>query len=260
MTRIDHFGPLARYYDELMEHVDYDRWATATLLLGDLLPPRPRHLDAACGTGTLVGKLRPMGWRSVGCDLSAAMVRQALRKQPGAAFFVADMRRLPVRTPVDCVTCLFDSINFLPRFAQVEETIRQFSAALAPGGILYFDIVTERMVTEHFAGQSWSERTGRLTSHWDCAYDAALGVSETAVRVNQQGPAMIREFIHDRAAVAGAIEAAGLTLLGQFDAATWRKPSRKSLRIDFVAAKAPPPSLDRRFAGLAKAMRKMLGK
>ena len=51
MSAPDAFGELARYYDPLMTHVNYDRWFFTVSALADLVEEPIRHLDAACGTG-----------------------------------------------------------------------------------------------------------------------------------------------------------------------------------------------------------------
>src|SRR5690606_17293139 len=52
----DSFEDLARYYDRLMVHVDYDRWYAVAGAIAGLLPRPFLHVDLACGTGTLLRK------------------------------------------------------------------------------------------------------------------------------------------------------------------------------------------------------------
>ena len=37
MTYLDEFHEIARYYNRIMDHVDYDRWYAVTTALADLL-------------------------------------------------------------------------------------------------------------------------------------------------------------------------------------------------------------------------------
>jgi hypothetical protein len=39
------------------------------------------------------------------------------------------------------------------------------------------------------------------------------------------------------------------------DAYTWKAPSRKSIRLDFVAAKRPPLALAKAYAGVRRGIR-----
>lgn len=245
---MDPFADLARFYDPLMAHVDYPRWVRACFALSELLPDRFTHLDAGCGTGTLLQFLRQGGWDSVGIDISAGMLR-ALRDARGPLPVAqADLRALPFEHGVDIVTCLFDSLNFLLDDDGLRAAIAGFAAALRPGGIAYFDIVTERMVTDHFEDQSWVEDIGAFQARWSSAYDRRNRVAETRIRINRGEAATIRERIYPNEFVADACVAAGLKVLLMADAGTWRRPTARTTRVDFVAMKAPPRGAVKRFA------------
>ena len=251
----DTFHDIARYYDRIMDHVDYDRWFMVTTELAKLLPKGFRHVDAACGTGTLLKMLRSAGWASMGLDLSPAMLRAARKSDPGLPVAAADLRALPLHEEADYITCLFDSMNFLLTVADLEETLRQFHQALTPNGIVYFDVVTERMVADHYEDQSWEETTGRLTTSWDNHYDRNTRVIETAIRVNTGPVCRLQERIYPLAEVERAVERAGLHLLVAYDAHSWKKPNRKTVRIDFIAAKANPRPLRKPFRAIRDTVR-----
>ena len=237
MPTHDPFEDVARYYNPIMAHVDYDRWFTTVTALAEALPSDFIHLDAACGTGTLMRKLQRAGWRTLGIDLSPAMIQNGLKSgfRPTAA--AADLCHLPFKESVDYITCLFDSLNFLLDQESVCRALSQMSDALRPDGLLYFDIVTERMITEHFEGEPWTEDHGRFTSTWHTTYCRQTTTAETSIRFNTGAACTIRERIYPREEIEEAVRQAGLELLGTFDADNWGKPSRKTVRIDFFAAK-----------------------
>jgi SAM-dependent methyltransferase len=239
-----------------MYHVDYDRWYLVTRALAELLPGPFVHVDAACGTGVLIKMLRKDGWPSVGFDLSLPMIRQG-RKGRGSppAAAVADLRALPLSGSVDYVTCLFDSVNFLLDEADLRRALNELAGALSDGGILYFDVVTERMVLEHFADQCWEEKNDTFTSTWECDYDRKTATAETRIRVNN-GPEMtIYERIYEQEVVADAVKGAGLRLLGAFDAQSWRSPRKRTVRIDFVAVKGECHGFEKVFRRVQKEIR-----
>ncbi|MCC6489242.1 MAG: class I SAM-dependent methyltransferase [Candidatus Hydrogenedentes bacterium] len=258
MSASDSFVDLARYYDPIMSHVDYDRWYLIGSAIGGLLPRPFTHLDAACGTGVLLKKFQAERWRSIGIDLSPSMLRAG--RQSGRAFpaAAADLRALPFKACMNYITCLFDSVNFLLQREDMEKGIGSLGGALAPDGILYFDVVTERMVLEHFAGQSWTERNGKFVTTWECEYDRKTLIAETRIRVNS-GPAYtLYERVYEQGEVEAAVTKAGLSLLGTFDAETWRSPRRKTVRIDFVAVNGDPRPLNARFKGVRDHVRALL--
>jgi SAM-dependent methyltransferase len=256
---MDTFEDLARFYDPLMEHVDYARWARACVAMAELLPDGFRHLDAGCGTGTLLARLHAAGWRSVGIDLSGAMLH-TLRKSHGALPVArADLRALPFQGSLDFVTCLFDSLNFLLDDAGFQAAIGQIGAALRPGGIAYFDVVTERMVTDHFEDQDWLEDIGAFTARWASRYDRKTRIAETRIRINHGEASVIRERIYPVAFIEEACAAAGLKVLLVADASTWRPPNARTTRIDFVLMKDPPRGTGKRFDRVHAGVQARLG-
>jgi SAM-dependent methyltransferase len=256
--RSDDFGELARYYDPIMEHVNYDRWFRTCVALAELLPPRFLHVDAGCGTGVLLGRLREAGWKSTGVDLSRAMLMTARKQRGSVPVAVADLRALPFHRSAGLVTCLFDSINFILDEPGVARAIQEMAQALAPGGLLYFDIVTERMVTQHFAGQDWEEDNGGFSSNWSSSYDHQTTVAQTRIRINTGGESVIRERIYPQRFFERAVRHAGLRLLGAYDVEGWKAPSRHTTRIDFIAVKEPAPEATRQFKKVVRAVREQL--
>jgi len=239
MSASDAFVDIARYYDPIMSHVNYERWYYIATALAKLLPPGFIHLDAACGTGTLHKRLRKLGWNSLGVDLSEAMIRAGRKGAHHPVAAVADLRALPVHASVNYITCLFDSVNFLLNVNDLRTTLRQFSDALADNGLLYFDTVTERMITQHFHGQKWTEKNGRFATTWSSHYDRATATAETRIQVDRGPGCIVREHVFSSDDLAAALSDAGLTLLGEFDAETWRPPGRRTTRVEHIAIKRP---------------------
>ncbi|HRI89926.1 MAG TPA: class I SAM-dependent methyltransferase [Candidatus Hydrogenedentes bacterium] len=255
----DSFEGLARFYDPIMQHVNYDRWYLVTTAVADLLPRPFRHLDAACGTGMLLKKLWRERWNSYGLDLSSAMLQRS-RETPGPARAVcADLRAIPASASFDYVTSLFDSVNFLLAEEDLYCGIGQLTGALRPQGVLYFDVVTERMVLDHFAGQSWSETNGGFTSHWTCEYDRGSGIVETRIRVNSGEQHTLRERVYPVDLVLDAAEKAGCQILASCDAQTWNRVNRRTIRVDIVAVRGSTRDYKRAFRGVSKLVREMLG-
>lgn len=245
----DSFVEIARYYDRIMSYVNYGRWFAVASTIAESLTKGFVHLDAACGTGTLLRKFQQAGWNSVGIDLSAAMLRagRAASREDAPPAAAADLRALPFRGSIDYVTCLFDSINFLLEIEDVRKAFGEISTALTPSGLLYFDVVTERMVTQHFEGQEWTEYDGGLTTTWRSRYNRKTRIADTDVHVGNGDGGMFRERIYAQDEIEDALQAAGLVVLGAFDAHTWKAPGRKTVRIDFVAAKTDSRELRKQF-------------
>lgn len=239
MTPQDDFEVLSRYYDDIMSHVRYARWMGIVTELSAWLPRNFRHLDAACGTGTLLQHCRTAGWRSLGCDLSEGMLRTAQRKAGTLPLAQADLQALPCAdSAFHLVTCLFDSLNFLLEEDALRAAIRECARVLAPGGIFYFDLVTERMVTDFYLGPEWVEDNGGFRTAWHTDYDRQSGIADTAVRINSGAAQHFRERMYPLRTFRDAVARSGLQLLVEVDAETWRAPRPGSTRIDMIAQRA----------------------
>jgi SAM-dependent methyltransferase len=240
MTTADQFADLSRHYDAIMREVDYDRWVVVVSLLADLAPSkRVRHVDLACGTGRLLKRLVQHGWASVGIDLSHGMLRQSRRGPYVPCVAVADLTALPFARRFNYATCVFDSVNFLLDNDRLHAALRAVSDALTDGGVFYFDVITERMVTKHFANREWTEDNGGFSTHWTGKYDRRRRMAELEIRVNTGMSHHVTERVYAHDELAAALHEAGLTLMGTFDAETWSPPGARSTRVDYVAARNP---------------------
>lgn len=255
MSGNDAFADLARYYDPIMNHVNYDRWLMITTGLAECAPQNFLHLDAGCGTGTLLNLLRRGGWHSFGIDASPAMLQAGCSDRGPLPVAIADLRHLPFHRQFSLITCLFDTLNFLLEETQIKQAFAELARALADGGILYCDVVTERMILEYFADNAWHEDNGGFRTHWSTSYAAENGCAETKITVNSRKAAMIRERIYPKSFIEECIVEAGLTLLGDFDADSWKRPTKKTTRLDYVVAKNPDAALLRSFARVCKEIR-----
>ncbi len=237
MTGQDAFAPIANHYDAIMEHVDYARWLHVAATLGEMLPPGFRHLDAGCGTGVLIKKLALYGWHSVGMDYSHGILHVARHRYALPRLVRGDFRALPFSNAFLMITCLFDSLNFLLEETHIEQTMRSFHEALQPGGICYFDIVTERMIASHFNNTCWTEDHGRFRSSWTSSYTPQTQTCETRVRINAGDESITYERVYPAAFIEAAACQAGFSILAVRDAATWRAPQKNTTRIEFIAVK-----------------------
>jgi len=85
----------------------------------DLRPAVFRHLDFACGTGRIIGLLKPITAESVGVDLSPGMLEVARTQAPGARFVQADITSDDVLGEET-----FDLVTAFRFFPNAEATLR----------------------------------------------------------------------------------------------------------------------------------------
>ena len=131
------YSMAARYYDKLYAGKDYQGEARrlAALLGANADQKAPTLLDVACGTGRHLEHLRAF-FHGEGLDISPELLDAAKKRNPGAAFHLADMTAFHLGTRFDVVTCLFGSIGYVKTPDKLQSAVRSMAAHVKPGGVL----------------------------------------------------------------------------------------------------------------------------
>lgn len=130
------------YYDTLMG--DYSSITSITKrLMQKYVPRNATVLELGCGTGNILHTL-VNDYTLSGLDNSIHMLEQAKKKVPQATFYLEDMTEFSLNKKFDCIICVFDTINHLPKYSQWEKLFSQCAKYLNKGGILLFDMNTEK--------------------------------------------------------------------------------------------------------------------
>jgi len=178
------YSRLAEFYDHLMNHVNYRRWADYIIALFDLATvpqqeppassishsPHPKVvtvLELACGTGKILAELSRSGFEVYGLDLSPEMARYAARRLRYEGFranvWCADMQQAATGIQMDAVICLYDSMNYCRHPHEMTRVFEALANVVRPGGLFIFDVCTRwncwknfRNYTEHDSFQNFS--------------------------------------------------------------------------------------------------------
>jgi SAM-dependent methyltransferase len=125
------------------------------------LEPGAWLLDAGCGAGRHARALAARGARTVGVDLSAALLAEARARGGGPVYVRADLRAQPFRASAfRHAVCLFTSFGYFDAEgdrAQLDELRR----VLAPGGRLVLDFLNAPRVVATLVPESRREAGGR---------------------------------------------------------------------------------------------------
>lgn len=244
----DTFSTLAKHYDAMMSHVDYERWIAVSTLIADLCPDEDfLHIDIGCGTGHLVQGLREYGWRSIGADLSMAMLRSSSEKHGALPMVQADMTRMPFRNGFHFATCVFDSVNFLLDPTDLTAAMRAARQTMTDQGIFYFDYISEVLVKEHYADHDWTDDNNGVATRWQGHYDEEARIIKNIISFDGKNATTVQERVHTHEEIEAALDAAGLHLLARLDNTTWAEPIDETLRYDVVASVQPPDQLEKEF-------------
>ena len=108
--------------------------------------------DIACGAGAACIVFAGHGLNVTGTDKSPYMIRKAeanaMRAGRDVLFMVQDYRDLALGEPVDLVTCMYDSLNFMRSESDLAKVFSAVHAALHRGGLFIFDMYTIRGIAE----------------------------------------------------------------------------------------------------------------
>jgi SAM-dependent methyltransferase len=125
--------------------------------------PGGRVLDLACGYGRHLEKLLAAGYRSVGLDLSARLLRDAA-KRPGVAGSLVrgDMRYLPFRDGTfDALVNFFTSFGYFASEDEDRLVVREMRRVVRPGGMFLLDYMNAPWVMANLEAETDVETDGR---------------------------------------------------------------------------------------------------
>lgn len=164
------YGALASSYDGLMADGAYSRRVDflERLFRKSRIPVRS-VLDLACGTGTIACLLAERGYEVIAADGSQEMLTQAAAKAMGLEnpplFLHQAMPRLRLIKPVDAAVSTLDSLNYLTRVRDLQETFRRVYRWLRPGGQFIFDVNTPHKL-RRMDGQMYMDETEESFCVW----------------------------------------------------------------------------------------------
>ena len=250
LPRHRQFTEIASHYDEVMSNVPYRLWVDYVRDILSRLDAKPKTvLDIACGTGNVTEEIYDRGYDVVGIDIAPEMIEVAQRKAAESGrrieYFVQNLANLSLDRRFDLAVSLFDSLNYITEPDDLAQGISHVIEHLNDGGLFVFDVNTEYALSRHFFDQSNLERYPRYA--WTSYYDRANKICriEMAFEVLEDG--VKRQFTEEHFQRAYSnqelncmLENAGFEILDIYNAYTFKKPTRRSDRIFFVARRSKP--------------------
>lgn len=246
------YSGFASIYDRVMKGIPYDSWADYVERVVTGAGGRIANvLDLACGTGNTLLPWAKRGASLTGLDISQEMLSVADAKLRAAGYSATllpgDMATTGLPANFDLITCLNDSINYLPNGEALARTIRNAHDALAPGGWFVFDINSAyRLLNTPEDAIVIDEEA--LTLCWENRYLPESGVLEvTLTGFVREGELYrkFREVHHEKAfatdGVAEVLRRTGFEVVGVFHAYT-EEPARPDSKRIFFFARRPGAS------------------
>ncbi len=203
-------------------------------------------LDLACGTGTVALAFASRGWRVYGVDVSAAMLAQARRKadEVGQTLLLSqqDMRSFSLPEPVDLVTCLFDSLNYLLTVEDLQQTFARVGAHLRPGGLFICDMNTIWALSEIWDQNTYLSENDDVSVIMQSEYSREAHVAAVRVVAFHKRDGLYErveethvERGYPERTVSTAMRRAGLDVLAHYECFTFDPPTSQTSRILWIA-------------------------
>ena len=239
----DPYSALARGYDLVMRHVEYNWWAAyINELLRQIQAPVRTVLELGCGTGSLALALQPMGaYDYTATDRSESMIRRARAKAAAqnspVRFEVVDFTDFEAPRPVDLVLLLYDGMNYLLEASQVGALLRCAYRALTPGG--HF-IVDQSTPVNSINNEAFFEDEGDadgFTYVRRSRYDAASRLHRTTFDLTIGDHIFFEEHVqraYSLQEMRGLVRESGFREVAAYDGLTTFPATERSERIHWV--------------------------
>lgn len=108
-------------------------------LFVEKIAPRPGEvcIDLACGTGAFTRRLRGLGLRITGVDISSLSVQRAQATADGERYIVGDIRQTPFPTACADIVVYSGVLHHVSRSDTRIDVLREGLRVLRPGGRLF---------------------------------------------------------------------------------------------------------------------------
>ncbi|MCF7807853.1 MAG: methyltransferase domain-containing protein [Candidatus Marinimicrobia bacterium] len=219
IQKIKPYERLARYYDQLMDYIDYATWIREVEDLADQHDAGDKWLDISCGTGSMAIQLARNGKTVTAVDLSQDMVEMAQAKAAEAGLSidlsVGDMLTFHSTSKYDVIINLHDGLNYLLEDVNTQSFIDNSHDLLEPNGLLIFDVVTPLLCQTHFRGyrEILADDEGGYERY--TTYDPVTQLAESRFTLNTDQENMVQVESHIQRAY-GLKSVESLCLKSQF--------------------------------------------
>lgn len=238
------YSHLALYYDRVMNHVDYKKWAKYIKTILSHYYQTPKNIvELACGTGAIFKYLKSDKWTLYGGDRSKSMLFVANEKKREGPwyFFCSDFRNISIKKEkFDVALILYDSVNYIINDSDIGLMFNEVSRLLKNEGLFIFDVVTPYVCQTAFKDFTEREFWGGLgytRKSWFIE-DESMQYNEFEIYVDSQ----IRKELHQQKIRHMEewiyyIDKSPLKLQAAYHNFSLRKAKNKSERIHFVCRK-----------------------
>ena len=243
------YEALAGSYDSLTRDIPYEDMLTYMEALLQRHGVRPESvLDLACGTGSMSVLLARKGYRVLAADASEEMLSMAWEKaselEENQPYFICQrMERLRLPYTVDWVCCCLDSLNYVTDPEACRKAMHRVYEALAPGGVLIFDINSPEKL-KGLDGQVFLDENDDAYCVWRAEFDKGENICYYGMDLFQREGNLWRrsfeehrEYAYTVEQLTGYLREAGFAKPEVYGDRSFSAPELGEQRIYFYAQK-----------------------
>ena len=214
------YSGLADWFEYLNADCDYEKWSQYLYdRLCRLGVSCGRGMDIGCGSGIFCRMLSRRGFSMTGYDSSEEMLvrarRLAAEEGVPSEYILCDARKVRVLGGrADFAVCVNDCVNYLPQ-KDINAFFSRVAACLCKGGAFIFDVSSARKLRETVGNNTFCEDREEVAWMWfnelcddRVEMDVTLFVKGADGRFERKDEHHT-QYIHERAALTAAAEAAG---------------------------------------------------
>jgi SAM-dependent methyltransferase len=231
---------IPEYYDFLLRHVDYERWYRyiRSVMFRFINDPRT-VLEIGCGTGKFGAKFSRDDFTIYGMDLSLQMLRVAKpRARRNFSIFCGDVRNFALARSIDFIFSVHDTMNYLLSPNELFAAFTSVREAMHDESVFMFDLTTEHNIRRFFDGKITKHVRGKAEVVWENCYDEASKIVQSILRVTRpDGSFKVethRQRIYEQDEILPLLCDAGFDLLDIFGDYSFKKPSGKTIMINYI--------------------------
>lgn len=244
------YQDFAQVYDLLMRDVDYEAWAAFYRegLLARGLKEMDRVGECACGTGSMSVYLA-RDFKVFPSDISQEMLSFAAAKARSQGLILPfarqDMRALRYHQALQGLVCACDGVNYLLTEKDLSRFLNAAFEALAPGGVLAFDLSSVDKLRRVLGNNSLITRDDKSFISWQNRFIPSSGRLQMALDIFIQAEnGLFNHFREEqvqrawtRVEVNRALKAAGFRDIRVYGDRRWEAPKAREERLHWFAVK-----------------------
>ncbi len=236
------YSVLARTYDHILRHVDYQSWYDYIRAVMLKYYGHPSLIvELGCGTGRFGAKFALDGYPIVGIDRSIDMLRVAkTRIFKSFRVFCADIRNFSLARPADFIFAVHDTMNYLVSPTDIMSVLGSVREGMHEKSVFMFDLTTEYNIETNFDGRLSTYSIRGTDVSWTNSYDRARSLVRSTMTFSNGDGIFVEKHLqrlYTFEEISSLLDKAGFELVARFGDSTFLPPRDDSVMIYHIVRK-----------------------